>query len=169
MRKHVLDTLSRDEIQRMEDAADTERDKLIVRLLADTGMRLGELLALRPQDIRVEGGKNVLKVRGKEDRDRLVPLSPALARRLKRFADRGRRDSSTDHIFLTLRRGRASGQLDPVTESAVEQVIRALGQVAGIRSAFIRICFDTRLQPTTCSAEAIPSCSSRSLAIVRWR
>jgi integrase len=133
MRKQVLDTLSRQEIQRMEDAADTERDKLIVRLLADTGMRLGELLALRPQDIRVEGGKNVVKVRGKGDRDRLVPLVPGLARRLKRFADRSRPDSSTDRLFLTLRRGRSSGRLDPVTESAVEQVIRALGQVAGIQ------------------------------------
>jgi integrase len=133
MRKQVLDTLSREEIQRMEDAADTERDKLIVRILADTGMRLGELLALRPQDVRVEGGRNVLKVRGKGDRDRLVPLAPGLARRLRRFADRGRQDSSSDRLFLTLRRGRASGQLDPVTESAVEQVMRALGQVAGIQ------------------------------------
>src|SRR2546425_2962242 len=132
MRKRVLDTLSREEIQRMEDAAETERDKLIVRLLADTGMRLGELLALRPHDVRVEGGKNVVKVRGKGDRDRLVPLAPGLARRLKRFADRSRREASSDHLFLTLRRGRASGQLDCVTESGVEQVIRALAQVAGI-------------------------------------
>jgi hypothetical protein len=45
MRKRVLDTLSRDEIQHLEDAAQTERDKLIVRILADTGLRLGELLA----------------------------------------------------------------------------------------------------------------------------
>src|ERR1700730_10473317 len=109
MRKQVLDTLSREEIQLMEDSADTERDKLIVRLLADTGMRLGELLALRPQDVRVEGGKNVVKVRGKGDRDRLVPLAPILSRRLKRFADRGRRYSSSDRLFLTVRSGRASG------------------------------------------------------------
>jgi integrase len=68
------------------DAADSERDKLVVRLLADTG----KLLALRPDDIRVEGGRNVLKVRGKGDRERLVPLSPSLARRLKRFAGRAR-------------------------------------------------------------------------------
>jgi integrase/recombinase XerD len=62
-----------------------------------------------------------------------VPLGLGLARRVKRFADRGRRDSSSDRLFLTLRRGRASGQLDPVTESAVEQVIRALGQLAGLQ------------------------------------
>jgi integrase len=80
MRKRVLDTLSREEVHRMEDAAATERDKLIVRVLADTGMRLGELLALRPADVRLEGGKNMIKVRGKGDRERLVPLAPSLAR-----------------------------------------------------------------------------------------
>jgi integrase len=37
--------LSRDEIRRLEDTANTERDKLVVRTLADTGLRLGELLA----------------------------------------------------------------------------------------------------------------------------
>jgi integrase len=133
MRKRVIDTLSRDEIHRMEDAASTERDKLIVRLLSDTGMRLGELLALRPDDIRVEGGKNVIKVRGKGDKERLVPILPALARRIRRFADRARFESNSDRLFLTLRRGRVSGQLDPLTESAVEQMIRNLGELVEIR------------------------------------
>lgn len=146
MRKRVLDTLTRDEIQAMEDAAATERDKLIVRLLADTGLRLGELLALRLDNIRVEGGKHVLKipireraggrsswVGGKGDRERLVPLSPSLARRLRRYAERGRPDATSDRLFLTLRRGRASGQLDALTESAVEQMIRSLGDFAGIK------------------------------------
>jgi integrase/recombinase XerD len=63
----------------------------------------------------------------------LVPPSPSLVRRLKRFADQTRSEASRDRLFLTLQRGRASGQLDPVTESAVEQVIRALGQVVGIQ------------------------------------
>jgi integrase len=99
MRKRVLDTLTRDEIQEMEDAATSERDKLIVRLLADTGLRLGELLALRADNIRSEGGKHVLKIPGRErasgrsawvggkgDRERLVLISPTLARRLRRYA-----------------------------------------------------------------------------------
>ncbi|HKF74733.1 MAG TPA: site-specific integrase [Candidatus Dormibacteraeota bacterium] len=133
MRKRVLDTLSREEVQRMEDAAATERDKLIVRVLADTGMRLGELLALRPADVRLEGGKNVIKVRGQGDRECLVPLAPSLARRLRPFIDRGRQDASSDRLFLTLRRGRGRGQLDGLTESAVEQMIRSLGEIASFR------------------------------------
>jgi integrase len=42
--------LTREEIQRIEDAAVAERDKLIVRVLADTGIRVGELLRLRVGD-----------------------------------------------------------------------------------------------------------------------
>ena len=45
--KRLIDVLSRDEVQAMEDAAVTERDKLIVRLLADTGIRVGELVLQR--------------------------------------------------------------------------------------------------------------------------
>jgi integrase/recombinase XerC/integrase/recombinase XerD len=147
MRKRVLDTLTRDEIQAMEDAATSERDKLIVRLLADSGLRLGELLALRAGNIRAEGGKHVLKIPGREraggrssawvggkgDRERLVPVSPTLARRLRRYAERGRPDATSDRLFLTLRRGRASGQLDALTESAAEQMIRNLAETAGVK------------------------------------
>jgi integrase len=39
----------------MEDAANTERDKLIVRLLADTGARVGELVKLRKTDLMIQG------------------------------------------------------------------------------------------------------------------
>jgi integrase len=92
---------------------------VIVRALADTGVRLGELLALRLDDVRLEGGKSVLKVQGKGDRERLVPIAPSLARRLRRFADGGRPDATSDRLFLTPRRGRESGQLDGLTESAV--------------------------------------------------
>jgi integrase len=146
MRKRVLDTLSRDEVQAMEDVATAERDKLIVRLLADTGIRLGELLALRADSIRSESGKHLLKIPGREraggrsswvggkgDRERLVPISPTLARRLRRYGERGRRDATTDRLFLSLRRGRASGQFDALTEAAVEQMIRNLAETAGIK------------------------------------
>ena len=35
----------------MQDAAHSERCKPIASLLADTGIRLGELLSLRPDDV----------------------------------------------------------------------------------------------------------------------
>lgn len=70
----------------MDNAAKTERDKLILSLLADCGLRLGELLALRVEDIwEPKRGELALKVRGKGSRDRLVPVSPGLVRRLRRY------------------------------------------------------------------------------------
>ena len=49
--KRLVEVLSRDEITRMEHAAGTERDKLIIRLLADTGLGVGVLLGLRANDL----------------------------------------------------------------------------------------------------------------------
>ncbi len=53
----MLDVLSREEVAAMEDAATSERDKLIVRPLFETGMRLGELLALTGEDLQTTGAR----------------------------------------------------------------------------------------------------------------
>jgi integrase/recombinase XerD len=129
----VIDVLSRTEIQAMEDAADNERDKLIVRVLADTGIRLSELLGLRTSDLVEAGDRHAfLKIRGKGDKERLVPLSPALARRLRRFADKTRKDANTERIFISHRRRPNSGEFRPITPSGLNQLIHILADTAGI-------------------------------------
>src|SRR5260370_8590373 len=45
--KKLVDVLGPDEIERMEDAAKTERDNLIVPLIPHTGLRAGEPIGLR--------------------------------------------------------------------------------------------------------------------------
>lgn len=131
-KRKVLEVLSREEVEAMEDAAETERDKLIIRLLADTGVRLGELLALRLDDISVQGRSHYLRVHGKGDSERLVPI-PRLHPRLQRFVQRGRpKDTSSDRIFLTRRR-RPGGDYEALTKSGVEQMLRLTAQRAGIK------------------------------------
>jgi site-specific recombinase XerD len=131
--KQLVEILSREEVQAMEDAAPTERDKIIVRTLADTGIRVGELVALRPGDLHVQGRNQYLKVRGKGPRERLVPLPPALYRRLRRYADRGRPDdTNSDRLFLALRRS-ALGTFDALTTSGVSQLLHALAVTAGVK------------------------------------
>jgi integrase len=49
--KRLLDVLSREEVDRLEAATSTERDKLIIRVLADTGIRVTGLTTLRPTDL----------------------------------------------------------------------------------------------------------------------
>ncbi len=130
-KKRVIDVLSRDEIQQLENTAKTERDKLIVRVLADCGIRLGELLALRVEDLREpRRGEFLLRVLGKGDVERLVPVSPGLYRRLRRHIA-GMRAEGRDELFVALRK-RPDGRYAPLTKSGVEQAVRILGREAGL-------------------------------------
>ena len=53
------------------------RDRLIVMLLYETGIRQAELIGL--QDAAVDTSKHELKVHGKRDKDRIVPFGDELA------------------------------------------------------------------------------------------
>jgi integrase/recombinase XerD len=134
-REHrLVETLSRDEITRMENVADTERDKLIIRLLADSGIRLGELLSLRKSDLVEQGRERYIKVHGKGARDRLVPVVPALFQRIKRYADKGRgAHDLRDRIFITQRRSPKTGDFEPLAPRSVQNMLHFNAQAAGIQ------------------------------------
>ena len=127
--KRVVDVLSRQDIRALEDAAPTERDKLIVRILADTGMRLGELLGMSTDPLRQEPGRKwYLKVWGKGDKERMVPIQPRLATRIDRYARRTRKESPSGTLFLGNRRSLKTGEYEPLTASEAAHLIRDLGQ-----------------------------------------
>lgn len=82
--KPLRDVLSRDEIDALEPAMPSERDKLIIRIFGDCGLRLEELSRLHPADLVRSGRQAHLRVLGKRSRIRDVPIPPALLRRLDR-------------------------------------------------------------------------------------
>jgi len=130
--KRLVEVLSREEVQRMEHAARTERDKLIIRTLADTGLRVGELLGLRTNDLVEQNRNCYLHVRGKGAKDRLVP-TPRVYRRLRVYIERGRpRDAVSNRVFLSHRRPPNGGDYEPLTTSGVDQMIRNVAETAGI-------------------------------------
>ena len=59
------------------------RDRLVVMLFYETGIRLSELIGL--QDAAVDVNKCELKVRGKRDKDRIVPFGNELAQWVGRY------------------------------------------------------------------------------------
>jgi site-specific recombinase XerC len=126
--KRVREVLSREEIQRLEDAAVTERDKVIIRVLADCGIRLGELLGLEADDLIEQGRERYIKVDGKTGQH-LVPVPPALYMRLRRLA-RGREGS---RLFATIRRSPKTGELEPLAARSVQNMIRFVGERAGLK------------------------------------
>ena len=127
----IVRTLTRAEIQRVEARADNERDALIVRLLADTGIRVGELCDLRVSDISERSSKATIKVTGKGAKERQVPITPALAGRLRRHIRRRPEEARTDHMFLSRQKSRV-GDYAPLQSSGVEQFVRELGVEVGI-------------------------------------
>ncbi|WP_430810516.1 MULTISPECIES: tyrosine-type recombinase/integrase [unclassified Carboxylicivirga] len=54
------------------DGFEGARDRLIVEMFYSTGMRLSELVALT--DVQIDMGNGVLKVRGKRNKERIVPI-----------------------------------------------------------------------------------------------
>ncbi len=146
LQRQERETLTPEEVQRMEDACGHERDKLIIRLLFNTGLRLGELIRLRVQDLQAEKGGAVLKVRGSkvpglqdDERERqvsrVVPVQPpALARRLQRYIDRTRpKDAATDRLFVSTRRQRNTGDYVKLDDRSIQTMIKVAAEVAGIK------------------------------------
>lgn len=157
--RRVLDVLTRQEVDRLEDTARSERDKVIVRLLADTGIRAGELIGLRESDLVESGRDRYVRVHGKGAKDRLVPVQPQLYRRLQRLV-RGRPvEAREDRIFLSLTR-RRGGAYEPLTTAGLQQLIRILGERAGLqkrvhphllRHSFATTMLNRQMDPITLS------------------
>ncbi|MHB8394098.1 MAG: tyrosine-type recombinase/integrase [Candidatus Dormibacteria bacterium] len=131
--KTLPQVLSRQQIAAIEAACATERDRLIVRLLADTGMRVGELVALRTGDLLQRSRGSFLRLQGKGERERQVPVMPQLGNRIQRYATKTRpADPGTDRLFVSLRRSSRTGAYEPLTTSGIQQLVRNAAARVGI-------------------------------------
>lgn len=72
------------------DAADgvSLRDHAILELLYAGGLRVGEIVGLHVEDLRLEGAS--VQVRGKGDKERIVPLHAKAVEALEDYVGRGR-------------------------------------------------------------------------------
>jgi integrase len=119
----IREVLTRAELDRMELAMPTERDKLIIRIFADCGLRLDELTRLTAVDLHRRGRRAHLRVHGKCDRDRDVPLPPSLLRRLDRLIAGRPEERASDAIFCSHRRG-PYGEYEALTSGGIYQVVK---------------------------------------------
>lgn len=65
-----------------DDPAQARREYALVRILADTGLRVSEVISLRADDIYLAGGRWYMHVAGKGDKFRDVEIVEDLAREL---------------------------------------------------------------------------------------
>lgn len=79
------------------------RDRLIIELLYTTGMRRAELVNLKLNDF--DSGRSTLKVLGKRNKERILPLIPSTVSLLQEYLKlRSRQEKIIDstHLFLTM-------------------------------------------------------------------
>jgi integrase/recombinase XerD len=125
-------TLSEDEVESLLNAPNTDeplghRDRAMLELLYATGLRVSELINLKQSQVNFNQG--VLRIIGKGDRERLIPLGDESQRWLKEFIDGPRMEilleRQTDYLFPT-RRG------DRMTRQAFWHIIKRYAEKSGV-------------------------------------
>jgi site-specific recombinase XerD len=102
------------------------RALVLLLLLLDTGMRLGEAEGLTLDDAGEAIREGVLRVRGKGARERQLPVGRAARNALRRYLQVYRPTSPSDALFV-------AGNGRPVVAEGLRQIIRRAGRRAGVR------------------------------------
>jgi site-specific recombinase XerD len=103
---------------------DDRRDRAVIRLLLDTGMRRAEIAGLRIED--VDRDNDVAIVLGKGRRPRSVPYDRDTARDLDRYLRARKAHPRANEPWLWL------GKKGRLTENGISQLLRRRGTEAGL-------------------------------------
>jgi integrase/recombinase XerD len=107
------------------------RDRAILELLYGGGLRASELVGLRPADVDLAA--QLVRCRGKRDRQRLVPIGDAARRALATYVERGRprllRRADPGVLFVNARGG-------GLGRRGLWRIVRAHARGVGLRGAF---------------------------------
>ncbi len=133
----VIETFTQDHIRRLFAACEQEysptlvaRDKAILAVLLDSGIRAGELVGLTLENVHLSPQDGYIKVYGKGRKEREVGLGKQARTTLHRYISRYRHAPKSErHVFL-------SRFNEPLTVDGLGQIVRRLGEwgrVKGVR------------------------------------
>ncbi|NDV79978.1 tyrosine-type recombinase/integrase [Dysgonomonas sp. 511] len=106
-----------------EDSFESIRDRVIIELFYVTGIRRAELIGLRDEDVE-EGGKSI-RVTGKRNKQRIVPVSNGMIEMLNEYKQKRDEEicNQTGYLFVK----NDGGQLYPMMVHRI--VTKTLGQI----------------------------------------
>ena len=105
--KKLIVPFTEEEVNRVIDEAfdDTfegQRDSLMIEMFYSTGIRRSELIKLTVDDVYFS--KKLIKVQGKRNKDRLIPMLPGLMKKIQsflEFRDKIVTDKTQTELFVT--------------------------------------------------------------------
>lgn len=129
--KVLPDTLTTDEIDRMiatidDSSAKGIRDKAILEVLYSCGLRVSELCNLRLGDLFF--GEGYIRIIGKGDKQRLVPISGVACERIQRYKEVRTKKTTEDTLFLNNRGTK-------LTRVMIFNIIKQAASLAGINKS----------------------------------
>ena len=107
------------------------RDHAILELLYGGGLRVGEICSLRVEDLHLETGR--AQVRGKGDKERVVPLGRSAVEALRVYLERGRPtllQTGGKRVLTLERHAFLSARGRPLTRQWVWEMVRAMDRRA---------------------------------------
>ena len=139
--RKVVSTLSDKEIGTILNVFSTSpsdaRNQTLFMLLLDTGLRIGELVNLKVDDVHMDEG--YLKVMGKGKKERIVPIGNNAQRALQRYLFRFRPkpiNPVIDNVFL-------STSNKPLTENSMKLMFTRLAHRSGVFRLHAHLCRHT--------------------------
>ncbi len=126
--KAILPAFTAADVALLLDACLTQRDRCIVLMLLDTGLRAAEFVALNGGDIDIATG--TVQVRGgKGSKDRTAYLGARTRRELGRYWRAEYKPATNAPAWINIRVGRGG---DRLTDNGLRQVLRRIGERAGV-------------------------------------
>jgi integrase len=99
--KLILPSLTREQVRLLIDEVTQTRDKAIIALLAESGLRLSELANVKPDDIDWES--RVIRVLGKGNKEAYAPFGELSGKYIKEWL--GESHSNTGNIWGITKNG----------------------------------------------------------------
>ena len=127
--RHLPDTLSVEEIDRIISTIDHSttkglRDRAILEVLYSCGLRVSELCELKLSDLFF--GEGYIRVTGKGDKQRLVPISGIARDRIQLYLEQRHTDSRSEESVFLNNRG------TKLTRVMIFTIIKQATKLAGI-------------------------------------
>ncbi|HID73275.1 TPA: hypothetical protein EYP38_05010, partial [Candidatus Micrarchaeota archaeon] len=123
--------LTEEEVLRMAEAAENERDKAFVLVLYESGCRIGEILSLQLKNVNFDQFGAVIRVTGKtgDRRVRLVSSASTLASWMNYHPFKGEPDAMLWYAKGSMRRNRIAC----LSHTTVNQLLKIIAKKAGVK------------------------------------
>lgn len=117
---YLNDVISLEEYKKLISVCDNKRDKIIIKTLANTGLRISELLSLTKNDIE----NNKITIYGKRGKNREVFIAPQLRNELKDYINNYREDTHKRLLF--------TGKRGALQRTSINRILLSYSKKANI-------------------------------------